>query len=88
VHVDYNVPVVMAGLKSAFPQGQGRHVVSNRRSLGDLFAQVLRMFGGSDTTFGSTGVIGDHNTGTLVADAGYPGYITKTTPLHSGALDL
>jgi hypothetical protein len=49
---------------------------------------VLRMFGGSDTTFGSTGVIGDHNTGTLVADAGYPGYITKTTPLHSGALDL
>ncbi len=88
VHVDYNIPVVMAGLKSAFPKGQGRHVVSNRRSMGDLYAQVLRMFGGSDTTFGSTGTIGDHNTGSLITDAGYPGFITKTTPLHAGSIDL
>ncbi len=89
VHIDYDIPVVMAGLKSAFPQGQGRHVVCNRRSLGDLFAQVLRMFGGSDTTFGSTGTIGDHNaSGDMNTGAGYPGLIARTTPLNFGPLDL
>jgi hypothetical protein len=63
-------------------------VVENRRSLGDLFAQVMRMFGGDDTTFGSTGTIGDHNTGELHADAGAAGHISKDTPLHLGELDL
>ncbi|MFT3840896.1 MAG: DUF1552 domain-containing protein [Myxococcaceae bacterium] len=89
VHVDYDIPVVMAGLKSGFPKGQGRHVVSDRRSLGDLYAQVLRMYGGSDTTFGETGTIGDHNpSGDMITDAGYPGLIARSTPLHLGAIDL
>jgi hypothetical protein len=89
VHVDYDIPVVMAGLKSGFPGGQGRHVVCNRRSLGDLYAQILRMYGGSDMTFGATGTIGDYNpSGDMISDAGYPGLIARTTPLHFGAIDL
>ncbi len=88
VHGDYNIPVVMAGLRSAFPKGQGRHVVCNRRSMGDLFAQVLRMFGGTDTTFGDTGTLGAYNKGALHEAAGWPGYIHAGTPLHSGAIDL
>ncbi|MFO0671219.1 MAG: DUF1552 domain-containing protein [Polyangiaceae bacterium] len=89
VHGDYNIPVVMAGMKSAFSKGQGRHVVcSGRRSMGDLFAQILRMYGGNDTTYGDTGTIGDHNSGDLISDAGWPGFIQKSTPLHAGAIDL
>jgi hypothetical protein len=87
VHAAYNIPVVMAGLKSAFPKGQGRHLVCNRRSMGDLLAQVMRMFGGTDMTYGDTGTLGQYATD-LKADAGWPGYITSSTPLHSGALDL
>ena len=56
-HYCWNYPVVLAGLKSAFSKGQGRHVVGQVNSLGDLYAQVLRMLGGSDTTFGSTGTL-------------------------------
>jgi hypothetical protein len=56
--------------------------------MGDLFAQVLRMVGGSDMTYGDTGVLGDYNTGNLNAGAGFPGFITPSTPLHSGPLDL
>src|SRR5579864_5852917 len=60
-HQTFNIPVVLAGgknLPGAFPKGQGRHVVcANRNSLGDLWAQVLRMFGGSDMTYGATGTL-------------------------------
>ena len=56
-HYCYNYPVVLAGMKSAFPKGQGRHVVGQVNSLGDLYAQVLRMLGGTDATFGSTGTL-------------------------------
>jgi hypothetical protein len=91
-HAVFNVPVVMAGMKSAFPKGQGRHVVlPQRHSLGDLYAQVLRMLGGSDMTFGATGKIGDSGLSGdkgLNTYAGYPGYITGNVPLHSGPLDL
>lgn len=87
-HAYFNVPVVMAGMRSAFPKGQGRHVVAPRHTMGDLFAQIARMFGGSDQTWGDTGVLGDHNTGDLVADAGFPGHISRGTPLHAGPLDL
>ena len=87
-HTAYNVPVVLAGMKSGFAQGQGRHVVANRRSLGDLFAQILRMYGGTDTTYGDTGTIGSHGSGTLFESAGYPGFITAGTNLHQGSLDL
>jgi Protein of unknown function (DUF1552) len=87
-HAHFNVPVVMAGLKSKFSQGQGRHVVVNRRSTGDLFAEVMRMFGGTDATFGDDGTIGQFNTGDLNAGAGAPGFITSATPLHSGPIGL
>jgi hypothetical protein len=85
-HGAHNLPVVMAGLRSAFPLGQGRHVVENRRSMGDLLAHVMRMFGGTDTTFGETGTLGSH--GFFAPSLGYPSYITASTPLHSGPLHL
>jgi hypothetical protein len=90
-HDCWNYPVVLAGLKSAFPKGQGRHVVGQVNSLGDLFAQVLRMPGGNDTTFGSTGTlssaVGTANFN-FYPEMGRPGLINKDTPLHFGALDL
>jgi hypothetical protein len=90
-HHSFNHPVVLAGLGAAFPQGQGRHVVCDgRRSLGDLYAQLLRMLGGSDTTFGVTGKIGDSGVSgdKLMAQNGAPGFISVNTPLHLGELDL
>jgi hypothetical protein len=90
-HHSYNHPIVMAGLGSAFPQGQGRHVVCDgRRSLGDFYAQVLRMLGGDDTTFGQTGKIGDFGVSgdALMASNGAPDFISESTPLHLGELDL
>ncbi len=94
-HYDWNLPVVMAGMKSAFVQGQGRHlVVQNRATLGDLYAQVLRMLGGSATTFGATGTLGSV-TGNPSGDAGffmtptsYDNSATASSPLHTQALDL
>lgn len=94
-HHDFNIPIVMAGLRSAFPKGQGRHVVMNRHTLGDLYAHVLRMFGGTDTTFGETGTLqsltGTGDLGQLNAWAGAGGWgehIQGSTPLHKGPLDL
>ncbi len=90
-HHSFNHPVVMAGLGSAFPEGQGRHVVcEGRRSLGDLYAQVLRMLGGDDATFGQTGKIGDSGVSgdALMANNGAPDFISANTPLHLGELDL
>ena len=90
-HFDFNLPVVMAGMKDAFPKGQGRHVVSApRRSMGDLYAQVLRMLGGTDTTFGATGTVGSIAAGAgLNAGSGFDGgYVTSSLPLHLGPLDL
>jgi hypothetical protein len=87
VHATYNLPVVMAGLGSAFPMGQGRHVVESRRSVGDLLAHVLRMFGGSDLTYGETGTLGSHGA-VQGAFAGFPSYVDAATPLHSGPLHL
>lgn len=84
-HYDYNIPVVLAGMPSAFPLGQGRHVVMNRRTLGDLYAQILRMVGGTDTTFGATGTLGDHSTH-LSTFSGKN--ISTSTPLHMGPLSL
>jgi hypothetical protein len=100
-HQCFNIPVVLAGgknLTGAFPKGQGRHLVcSNRNSLGDLWAQVLRMLGGSDMTFGATGTLGSYSGSTnpgpsceqaFCGEYGYPGYIGPNAPLHSGPLDL
>lgn len=90
-HFDFNIPVVMAGMKGAFPSGQGRHVVcSPRRSLGDLYAQVLRMLGGTDQTFGATGTVGAVAAGAaLNAGYGFDGnYVTAALPLHLGTIPL
>ncbi|HVN32115.1 MAG TPA: hypothetical protein VMT45_09005, partial [Thermoanaerobaculaceae bacterium] len=89
-HYCYNYPVVLAGMKGAFPKGQGRHVVGQVNSLGDLYAQVLRMLGGSDTTFGSTGTLSTAvgASTNLLPQMGRPGLINKDTPLHFGPLDL
>lgn len=90
-HLVWNIPVVMAGMPSAFTKGQGRHLVCDRRTMGDLWAQVLRMLGGSDTEFGATGTLGELGDAYGIADlwlgAGHAG-IGPSTPLHMGALDL
>lgn len=85
-HLSYDVPVIMAGMPSAFPGGQGRHVVAPRHTMGDLWAQVLRMTGGTDETFGITGTLGDHKSGYLVEWSGMD--IGPSTPLHRGPLPL
>jgi hypothetical protein len=84
-HYDYNIPVVMAGMPSAFPGGQGRHVVMNRRTLGDLYAQILRMVGGTDTTFGATGTLGDHGQNLVTWSLKN---VSASTPLHMGPIAL
>ncbi|MBK8239136.1 MAG: DUF1552 domain-containing protein [Deltaproteobacteria bacterium] len=90
-HQAWNVPVVLAGMRSAFPNGQGRHVVQPGRTMGDLWAHVLRMLGGDDTEFGATGTLGElaaaYGVGDLVLGAGRPG-LGASTPLHAGPLDL
>ncbi|MBL8911801.1 MAG: DUF1552 domain-containing protein [Archangium sp.] len=87
VHTASNLPVVLAGMRAAFPQGQGRHVVQSRRSMGDLLAHVMRLYGGTDTTFGETGTLGSHGT-VYGADLGWTGYVNANTPLHSGPINL
>lgn len=90
-HFAWNIPVVMAGMPSAFSKGQGRHVVHDRRSMGDLWAQVLRMLGGDDTEFGATGTLGElasaFGINDLSVGVGRSG-TGANTPLHFGALDL
>jgi Protein of unknown function (DUF1552) len=90
-HYCYNYPVVLAGMKSAFPKGQGRHVVGQVNSLGDLYAQVLRMLGGTDTTYGATGTLANAAKSTSINFyplLGRPGLISKDTPLNFGPIDL
>jgi hypothetical protein len=87
VHTVSNLPVVLAGLRSAFPLGLGRHVVQSRRSTGDLLAHVMRLYGGTDLTFGETGTLGS-NGAVYGADLGWSGYVNASTPLHSGPLNL
>lgn len=93
VHSNFNIPVVLAGLGNTF--AKGRHIVENRRTLGDLHAHILRLLGtGNDMTFGETGTVGELatrfgvSTSRLIEDAGYPGYISTSTPLHGGPLSL
>lgn len=88
-HYDWNIPVVLAGMPSAFPKGQGRHVVMNRRTLGDLYAQILRMVGETDMTFGATGTLGSVSASQF-ADSAYDfgNGIGPSTPLHMGTIDL
>lgn len=87
VHTASSLPVVLAGMRSAFPQGQGRHVVQSRRSMGDVLAHVMRLYGGTDTTFGETGTLGS-NGAVYGAELGFPSYVNAQTPLHSGPLNL
>jgi uncharacterized protein DUF1552 len=95
VHENWNVPVVLAGLKAAFPGGQGRHLKSERRSLGDLFAQCLRMLElGDDMTYGASGTIGENLkaqglSSPIMPQSGYSeSYIKSSLNLHLGPLDL
>jgi hypothetical protein len=89
-HSNFNNPVVLAGMKSAFPKGQGRHVVHARRTTGDLYAHVQRLLGFSDMTYGLTGTLGQVTPSgrDLMKDSGFPNYINASTPLHVGPLDL
>ena len=91
-HLVNNIPVVLAGMKGAFAQGQGRHLVQDRHTLGDLYAQVLRMLGGTDMTYGETGTLGElakaNGVDNLQPELGASGYIDDKTPLHAGPLDL
>jgi hypothetical protein len=91
-HLAYNIPVVLAGMKGAFSKGQGRHLVQNRRTLGDLHAHILRILGGTDMTYGETGTLGElakaNGVTNLQPELGAPGYISADTPLHAGPLDL
>ncbi|MDQ2643950.1 MAG: DUF1552 domain-containing protein [Myxococcota bacterium] len=91
-HGSLNIPIVMAGMKSAFANGQGRHLVcSERRTTGDFFAQVLRMLGQDDTTFGLTGTLGStglSSAAALLAPSDFPDYIVPSLNLHQGELDL
>lgn len=86
-HGAANLPVVLAGMRSGFPQGQGRHVVENRRSMGDLLAHCLRILGGTDATYGETGTLGSNGT-VYAREASWNEGATAATPLHSGPLNL
>jgi len=86
-HAVFNIPVVLAGLGGAFRKG--RHIVETNRTTGDLYAHMLRLLGGSDTTYGLTGVMGDHGTrGDYDTNLARGGRALASTPLHGGPLDL
>jgi hypothetical protein len=94
-HLSHNIPVLLAGMPSAFSGGQGRHIVlPKRHSLGDLFTTVLGMVGVPDTTFGYQGRIGDTGVsqGNLAEWAGYydgnEAFVRLDRPLHAGIIDV
>lgn len=95
-HLNFNIPVVLAGMPSAFAEGQGRHIVlPERHSMGDLFTKALDMVGVPNTTFGYQGQIGDSGVAQadLAAWAGYGGttgepFVTTSRPLHAGPFDV
>jgi hypothetical protein len=91
-HFNFNIPIVMAGMPSAFTEGQGRHIVlPQRHTMGDLFTKALDMVGVPDTTFGYQGRIGDSGVAQseLAVWAGYGGstgdaFVNADRPLHAG----
>lgn len=94
-HLSHNIPVLLAGMPSAFAGGQGRHIVlPKRHSLGDLFTTVLGMVGVPDTTFGYQGRIGDSGVSqaNLNEWAGYyddsEPFVRLDRPLHAGIIDV
>jgi hypothetical protein len=94
-HLSHNIPVLLAGMPSAFSGGQGRHIVlPKRHSMGDLFTTVLGMVGVPDTTFGYQGKIGDSGVsqGNLAEWAGYydgnEAFVRLDRPLHAGIIDV
>jgi hypothetical protein len=81
VHRTTNLPVVMAGLGSAFQKGRYLDLRATRPTTGDLYAQVLRLLGSDDQTFGRTGTI----------EASYADptdTFVRGYPLHRGPLPL
>jgi hypothetical protein len=90
-HACWNIPIVLAGLGGAF--GKGQHIVqSERRSTGDFYAQVLRLLGEEDRTFGDTsstlGELADSRGAEIDATYGFPDAIDRNTPLHTGDFEL
>ncbi len=93
-HLNFNIPVVLAGMPSAFAGGQARHIVlQERRTMGDLFTKVLAMVGMAGNTFGAQGTVGDTGLGQggLNDWAGFQGdgpFVTPSRPLHAGDLEI
>jgi hypothetical protein len=91
-HFNFNIPIVMAGMPSAFTEGQGRHVVlPQRHTMGDLFTKALAMVGLEGQTFGYQGRIGDSGVSQsdMAVWAGYGGttggaFVNADRPLHAG----
>jgi hypothetical protein len=61
-------------------------VAADRRTLGDLCAQILRMVGQSDTTFGEVGTLGGPSN-SLFTDTGLANSVKASTNLHKGSID-
>ena len=95
-HLNFNIPVVLAGLPAAFSEPQGRHVVlPQRHSMGDLFTKALDMVGVPNTTFGFQGRVGDTGVsqGDIASWAGFGGstgeaYVTLDRSLHNGPFEI
>jgi hypothetical protein len=81
VHSTSNLPVVMAGMGSAFQKGRYLDLQASRPTTGDLYAQVLRLLGEPDETFGLTGTVHDYLPAPNRASI-------PDLPLHRGPLPL
>jgi hypothetical protein len=80
-HQVTRLPVVLAGLGSAFAKNRHLDLTETRPTTGDLFATVLRLLGGSDTTFGMTGML-------ATAHADWAGQFRTPYPFHKGPIAL
>jgi hypothetical protein len=80
-HQVTRLPVVMAGLGGAFAKGRHVDLTATRPTTGDLYATVLRLLGGTDTTFGMTGMLAE-------AHADWGGQFRTPYPFHRGPIAL
>jgi hypothetical protein len=80
-HQVTRLPVVMAGLGGAFAKGRHLDLTATRPTTGDLYATVLRLLGGTDMTFGMTGML-------ETAHADWAGQFRTPYPFHRGPIAL
>ncbi|MBL8677809.1 MAG: DUF1552 domain-containing protein [Myxococcales bacterium] len=80
-HEVRRLPVVMAGMGAAFAKGRHLDLTMTRPTTGDLYATVLRLLGGTDTTFGMTGML-------MQAHADWAGNFRTPYPFHRGPIAL